>query len=109
MGLVVIGRDQDCNIVLNDLTVSTRHAEIVLRPEGCTVSNLMATNGTRVNDREVQKAELSDGDVLRLGKVSLVFKNVPAAQSNRLLRYSRWGMLAGSLILAGLVVWMLLV
>ncbi len=109
IGRTTIGRDEGCDIVVNDLTVSTRHAEIVLRPEGCTVSNLMATNGTRVNDREVQNAELTDGDLLHLGEVSLVFKNVPVTQGGgSLLRYVRWMMLAGSVLVVGLVVWQLL-
>ena len=109
MGTTTIGRDEDCDIVLKDQTVSTRHAEIVLRAESCTVANLMATNGTRVNDREIQNAELVDGDVLRLGQVSLVFKNVPLNRQANLFRRAQWAMLAGSLLLVGLVLWILLV
>ncbi|MCZ6855664.1 MAG: FHA domain-containing protein [Gammaproteobacteria bacterium] len=109
IGRTTIGRDENCDIVVKDLTVSIRHAEIVRRPEGCTISNLMATNGTRVNDRQVQNAELCDGDVLCLGQVRLIFKNVPVSKPDRgVLRYVRWVMLAGSLVLAGLVVWLLL-
>ena len=109
IGRTTIGRDEDCDVVLNDMTVSMRHAEVVLRPEGCTVSNLMATNGTRVNDYEVQSAELNDGDVLRFGKVSVVFKNVSAAHlETSLLHRVRWVMLAGSLALVGVIVMLLL-
>ena len=62
MGKTSLGRDEGCDVVIKDRTVSSRHAEIVLRPEGATITNLMATNGTRVNGREIQSAQLSDGD-----------------------------------------------
>ncbi|MFU8817494.1 MAG: FHA domain-containing protein, partial [Pseudomonadales bacterium] len=78
-GRVLIGRHDDCDLVLRDRSVSARHAELMVRAEGVTLTNLMATNGTRVNGVEVQSARLQDGDVLRLGRVSLVFKDVSAA------------------------------
>ena len=77
IGQNTIGRDDDCDIVLQDPTVSNRHAELNARAEGCTVTNLMATNGTRINGQQVQNAQLNDGDRLRIGQVTLIFKDVP--------------------------------
>jgi pSer/pThr/pTyr-binding forkhead associated (FHA) protein len=79
MGRAVIGRSDDCDVVIRDRTVSARHADLVVRPEGATITNLMATNGTWVNGVEVRSTQLHDGDMLRLGQVSLMFKDVPPA------------------------------
>jgi pSer/pThr/pTyr-binding forkhead associated (FHA) protein len=109
MGRTTVGRDEDCDIVIRDSTVSSRHAEIIVRPEGCTITNLMATNGTRVTGQEVQSAQLTDGDVVRLGRVRLVFKDVSdVEQHSRLARMQGW-MMAGSLIVVAVLVWLLVV
>lgn len=107
MGRTIVGRDEDCDIVLKDATVSARHAEIIVRPEGCTITNLMATNGTRINGREVQSAQLTDGDVVRFGRVRLVFKDVADfEQHNRLQRMQSW-LIAGSVLLVAVLIWLL--
>ncbi len=106
IGRTIIGRDEACDIVLRDPTVSTRHAEIVVRPEGCTVTNLMSTNGTRVNGEDAQSTRLSDGDVLRFGRVTIVFKDVPpTVEQNQALKLAQAGLLIASLVVAaGLLV-----
>lgn len=101
MGRTLIGREESCDVVIRDRTVSARHAELMVRAEGVTITNLMATNGTRLNGSEVQSARLHDGDVLRFGRVSLVFKDVPAMAGNRpWLRRAQILLVAGSLLLA---------
>lgn len=108
MGRTIVGRSDDADVQIRDATVSARHAEIIIRPEGCTVTNLLATNGTRVNGLEVQTSELSDGDVLRLGRVSLVFKDVPTAAAQRSdLRRAQWWLLGGSAALAAVLLLLL--
>ncbi len=109
MGRTLVGRDETCDLVIRDRTVSARHAELTVRAEGVTVTNLMATNGTRVNGQEVQTARLHDGDVLRFGRVSLVYKDVPPAEEDRpWLRHVQVALLVGSLVL-GVGVVMLLI
>ena len=109
IGRTVIGRSEGCDVVLPDRTVSARHAEIMVRPESCTVTNLLATNGTRVNGQTVQSAELRDGDVLRFGRVQLVYKDIPPAESQRpWLKRVQWIMLGASLLLAILLITLLL-
>jgi len=78
LGETLLGRGEHCSVVVGDTTVSHEHARIVVRPEGVTITNLMATNGTKVNAVEVTSASLQDGDVLQLGKVSLLYKNISA-------------------------------
>ena len=109
IGTTTIGRDEDCDVVIRDSTVSARHAEIVVRPETTTVTNLMATNGTRINGQPIQNAELVDGDILRIGRVNLVFKEVAGHEEElSLLGRAKWLLLSGSLLVAIALGWLLL-
>jgi len=109
IGRTLIGRQDDCDVVIRDRTVSARHAELMVRADGVTITNLMATNGTRVNGQEVQSSRLHDGDVLRLGRVSVVFKDVPVSEDGRpWLRWVQYGLMAVSLLLAILLITYLL-
>lgn len=101
MGKTSLGRDEACDVVIKDRTVSSRHAEIVLRPEGATITNLMATNGTRVNGREIQSAQLADGDIIGLGRVRFVFRSVSKeGAAPRLRPIHRWLIAAIAVIVA---------
>jgi len=72
-GLLRIGRSAMCEIVLNDTSISRRHAEIVLTDQGWVVRDLGSTNGTFVNGIRVGWAErkLHERDVLQCGNVVL--------------------------------------
>jgi pSer/pThr/pTyr-binding forkhead associated (FHA) protein len=109
IGRTLIGRHEDCDLIIRDRTVSSRHAELMVRAEGVTITNMMSTNGTRVNGEEVQTARLHDGDVLRLGRVNLVFKDVPPGADERpWLRRTQLALLIASLVLAaGLITFLL--
>ncbi|MEO9330230.1 DUF3662 and FHA domain-containing protein [Gordonia aurantiaca] len=66
-GSNVIGRGQDAQFRLPDTGVSRRHVEI--RWDGTTalLTDLNSTNGTTVNDLQVNTWELADGDRIRIG------------------------------------------
>jgi pSer/pThr/pTyr-binding forkhead associated (FHA) protein len=67
-GEAVIGRGEQADLLLTDVTVSRRHASV--RQDGHTVvvADLGSANGTYVNGRRVLDAtRLEDGDVIRLG------------------------------------------
>lgn len=74
--VVSIGRDPSCDVVLDNLGVSRRHAEI-RRIEGRYVlADKDSTNGVYVGDRRVTSTELSAGDTFRIAKFSLRFRPV---------------------------------
>lgn len=74
-GRNVIGRDAaQCEIVVDDPTVSKRHAEIRYENGQFVLYDLASTNGTFVNNRRVQRQGLLDDDDVRLGNVAFVFK-----------------------------------
>jgi len=64
---LTLGRDNDCDICLSDLSVSRHHARIQPGMDGYYVVDLQSTNGTFVNDKPASMCKLKDGDYLRFG------------------------------------------
>jgi len=64
---VVLGRDDNCDVSVNDDSVSRRHACITPSPQGHVVMDMQSTNGTFVNDQRITQQLLKDGDYLRIG------------------------------------------
>ena len=71
-----VGRGITADIRLDDHTVSARHAIVVARGDRLRILDDRSTNGTLVNGRRVDEAELRDGDVLVLGRVVLTYRHV---------------------------------
>jgi hypothetical protein len=71
-GLVMIGRGADCQLVLDDDYVSTRHARVVAGESGLYIEDLGSTNGTYVNGTRITApTAISLSDTLRIGKTIL--------------------------------------
>jgi hypothetical protein len=70
---VVLGRSRECDIQVEDLNVSRRHAE--LRQEGSAywIVDLDSTNGVEVNGRRVKRAKLDSGDTVTVGSTEITF------------------------------------
>jgi pSer/pThr/pTyr-binding forkhead associated (FHA) protein len=69
---VVIGRDPDADIFLDNTGISRAHAKIDRMPQGgFMIEDLNSANGTYVNDKAVAKQLLNENDVIRVGKFSL--------------------------------------
>jgi diguanylate cyclase (GGDEF)-like protein len=64
---LVIGRGNDCEIRINDHSVSRRHARLQPGVDGYYAVDLQSTNGTYVNDVPASMCKLKDGDYLRVG------------------------------------------
>ena len=68
-----LGRLPECEVTLDDPSVSRRHARVSRKDGGWAVEDLNSTNGLKVNGRRVAQADLADGDRLELGTVKLLF------------------------------------
>jgi pSer/pThr/pTyr-binding forkhead associated (FHA) protein len=69
----LIGRSPECDVFLDDVTVSRRHAELVRDGETFRITDLGSLNGTFVNKKRIETAELEDDDELQIGKYRLTF------------------------------------
>ena len=68
-----IGRSPDCEIFLDDVTVSRKHAVLSQRDGKFVIEDLGSLNGTFLNRHRIESAELNDGDELQIGKYRLTF------------------------------------
>lgn len=71
LGVIHLGRGLIADLRLDDTSVSRRHAILVHRHAGVRILDDRSSNGTFVNGRRVEQADLRDGDVLLLGRVKL--------------------------------------
>ena len=69
-----IGRLNDCQFLVADITVSRRHAEVFCRGTNWSVRDLGSKHGISVNGVAVKTARLNQGDQLRLGGLSLTVR-----------------------------------
>lgn len=73
----IIGRDSAANARIDDSTISRRHARVVIADEHASIDDLGSKNGTLVRGHKMNKStELSDGDVITVGSVNLIFRAV---------------------------------
>ncbi|WP_322857363.1 ATP-binding cassette domain-containing protein [Mycobacterium shigaense] len=68
-----IGRELDNDIVIHDVLASRHHAVMVPTPKGTEIRDAGSINGTFVNGKRVGTALLSEGDVVTIGNIDLVF------------------------------------
>jgi pSer/pThr/pTyr-binding forkhead associated (FHA) protein len=71
-GVIMIGRGTDCQLILDDDYVSTRHARVVGSTNGIYVEDLGSTNGTYVNGQRITApTTITLADTVRIGKTML--------------------------------------
>ena len=69
---VVIGR-ADCDLVLSDPELSRQHALIAINGTNARLEDLGSTNGTFVDNKRIETADLVDRSEFRIGSHELVF------------------------------------
>ena len=74
VGKNVLGTAADCDIVLTDKKISRKHATIRYEGGEFQIADLDSSNGTFVNDEKVQKHDLIDNDIVKLGDIEFEFK-----------------------------------
>jgi adenylate cyclase len=74
---VSIGRSSENGIILNDFSVSRKHALLSERAGAWTIEDLRSTNGLKVNGEFVPKSGIRAGDVLTIGTFTLTVREQP--------------------------------
>jgi diguanylate cyclase (GGDEF)-like protein len=83
------GRSSDCEIPIDQESVSRRHARISWTGSAYSVRDLGSTNGTYLNDKPITTHDLSDGDQIKVGHTILKFMsggNVEASYHEEIYR-----------------------
>jgi pSer/pThr/pTyr-binding forkhead associated (FHA) protein len=76
---VLIGRDPACEMILDDPTVSNRHARLSYHHGQWWLEDLQSTNGTFLNNEPIAAPlVVTSGDVVRCGQVELTL--IPGEQ-----------------------------
>ena len=74
---ITIGRSKKSDIHLNNLGVSKKHARIIRKDGIYFIEDLQSTNGTFLQEEQIQRALLSGDDIITIGKYSLVISYNP--------------------------------
>lgn len=86
---IVVGRDVDANITVDDDSVSRRHCQLQYEEHGWMVEDLGSTNGTYVAGHPVTRVLMRDGDLVKVGGTIFKFlstRNVEAAYHEEIYR-----------------------
>jgi pSer/pThr/pTyr-binding forkhead associated (FHA) protein len=75
---VKIGRNEDCEVTIDNLGVSRYHSEIVQKDGFYVLRDLKSNNGTFVNGRRIENYNLNDGDEISIGKFTISFSGKAA-------------------------------
>jgi len=74
--VAVIGREESCDIVIQDAEVSRRHSQLSWEGNTFIIQDMESTNGTFVNGTQIDTATvLTSGDVIGLGQTTLIFES----------------------------------
>ena len=76
-GTILVGRNDDCGMQLEEDEVSRRHCEVTCSRNRVVIRDLGSTNGTYVNDVLVDEREIRDGDQIQIG--GAIFKFISSA------------------------------
>ena len=71
--IIIVGRAEECDVFLDDVTVSRRHAEFRHGAQGWSVQDVGSLNGTYVNRVRVDDQQLRGGDEVQIGKFRFIF------------------------------------
>lgn len=66
-----VGRVEDNTFQIPDSSVSSHHAEILLKGNDVVIKDLNSTNGTFINGQQITEATLKPSQILRLGQVEV--------------------------------------
>src|SRR5438046_9520807 len=66
-----VGRVEDNAFQIPETSVSSHHAEILLRGNDIVIKDLDSTNGTFINGEKITEAVLKPGQILRLGMIEM--------------------------------------
>jgi len=72
-GVVHIGRDETCDLVVDSLAVAPAHAVVVVKENSCFIKQMNDKFPLLINNRPMKECNLQDNDVINIGKHYIVY------------------------------------
>ena len=83
--VLTVGRSAECDVVIQDDSISAQHAQFLCQASGDYVQDLTSQNGTTVNGEDLNELLLlQKGDIISMGNVRLEYTFIPEAQTSSL-------------------------
>lgn len=79
----VIGRDPDCDIHIENLGVSRKHAALEFHEDGVDLVDLGSSNATMLRGERVTRARIENGDVVQIGRLTLTMELTDAPEPRK--------------------------
>jgi len=70
---LVFGRSSKCDVQIDQESVSRAHSKIMNQGKTIRIRDLGSTNGTYVNDEQIEERTLADGDLIKIGRTIFKF------------------------------------
>lgn len=71
---LTIGRDRNCNVVLNDFMASRKHASLIHKPDGWYIADNNSTNGVAVNNSQIDEVKkLHTMDIIKIANCNIIY------------------------------------
>lgn len=81
--IVTVGRGSECDLIINDPSISRRHVQFLRQASGDYVQDLTSRNGTRVNEELLSYPRLlQTGDIIEVGRIRIEYSTVPTLAQN---------------------------
>lgn len=93
-GRIMIGRRPECDICIDDITVSGNHASVTVKPSGymeglndIIIEDQGSTNGTIVNGRNVKRHFFKHGEIAFIGshELTLIDENTQCFETTQVI------------------------
>jgi pSer/pThr/pTyr-binding forkhead associated (FHA) protein len=83
VGVSLLGRGEQCQVVVDDGLVSRQHARVVVDEKTARLEDVGSSNGVYVNGAKVETAQLNEGDVIGIGKQRITFHAAELKEKGR--------------------------
>ena len=80
-GLVVLGRDETCQLSISSNGISKKHAQILVKETELVIEDLNSRNGTFIKGKQIKHQKLEDGDRVALSDIIFEVKKKAALQN----------------------------
>jgi two-component system, NtrC family, response regulator GlrR len=98
LSVIVVGKSEDCDVVVDDPKVSRRHCEILQSEDGVVIRDLGSKNGTFAGDVEIHEAVVAPGTVMTAGGCQITVASTGEPESIPISTEARFGEATGGSI-----------